>query len=54
MIFPKSKQDLIKVVKIINENKLELTIIGSGSNVLVSDKGIRGAVISLKNSLIKI
>ncbi len=54
MIFPKSKQDLIKVVKIINENKLELTIIGSGSNVLVSDKGIRGAVISLKNSLKKI
>ena len=51
MIFPKSKQDLIKVVKIINENKLELTIIGSGSNVLVSDKGIRGAVISLKKPL---
>ena len=51
MIFPKSKQDLIKVIKIINENKLQLTILGSGSNVLVSDDGIRGAVISLKNSL---
>ena len=51
MIFPKSKQDLIKVIEIINENKLQLTILGSGSNVLVSDKGIRGAVISLKNSL---
>ena len=51
MIFPKSKQDLIKVVEIINENKIQLTILGSGSNILVSDNGIRGAVISLKNSL---
>ena len=51
MIFPKSKQDLIKVIEIINENKIQLTILGSGSNILVSDNGIRGAVISLKNSL---
>jgi len=51
MIFPKSKQDLIKVIEIINDNKIQLTILGSGSNVLVSDNGIRGAVISLKNSL---
>ena len=51
MIFPKSKQDLIKVIEIINDNKIQLTILGSGSNVLISDNGIRGAVISLKNSL---
>ena len=51
MIFPGSKQDLIKVIEIINKNKIQLTILGSGSNVLVSDNGIRGAVISLKNSL---
>ena len=51
MIFPKNKQDLIKIIKIINENKIQLTILGSGSNVLVSDDGIRGVVISLKNSL---
>ena len=51
MIFPKTKQDLIKAIEIINENKIQLTILGSGSNVLVSDDGIRGAVISLKNSL---
>ena len=51
MIFPKNKQDLRKVIEIINENKIQLTILGSGSNILVSDNGIRGAVISLKNSL---
>jgi UDP-N-acetylmuramate dehydrogenase len=51
MIFPGTKQDLIKVIEIINKNKIQLTILGSGSNVLVSDNGIRGAVICLKNSL---
>ena len=51
MSFPGSKQDLIKVIEIINKNKIQLTILGSGSNVLVSDNGIRGSVISLKNSL---
>ena len=30
MIFPKNKQDLIKIIKIINENKIQLTILGSG------------------------
>ena len=51
MIFPKNKADLIKTIQIINEDKIQLTILGSGSNVLISDKGIKGAVISLKNSL---
>ena len=51
MIFPKSKKDLISVIEIINENKTNVTILGSGSNILVSDNGIRGAVISLKKSL---
>ena len=51
MIFPKNKQDLINAIKIINESKMQLTILGSGSNVLISDNGIKGAVISLKNTL---
>ena len=51
MIFPKDKKDLIDAIKIINENKMQLTILGSGSNVLISDNGIKGAVISLKNTL---
>ena len=51
MIFPKNKKDLINAIQIINDNKMELTILGSGSNVLISDNGIKGAVISLKNTL---
>ena len=51
MVFPNNKEDLIRVIEIINENNIQLTILGSGSNILVSDNGIRGVVISLKKSL---
>ena len=51
MVFPNNKEDLIRVIEIINENNMQLTILGSGSNILVSDNGIRGVVISLKKSL---
>ena len=48
MIFPNNKEELIRSIEIVNENNMQLTILGSGSNILVSDKGIRGVVISLK------
>ena len=51
MIFPNNKEELIRLIEIVNENNMQLTILGSGSNILVSDKGIRGVVISLKKSL---
>jgi len=51
MIFPESKEELIRVIKIINENNAKLTILGGGSNILVSDNGIRGVVVSLKKTL---
>lgn len=51
MVFPNNKEDLIRVIEIVNENNMQLTILGSGSNILVSDNGIRGVVISLKKSL---
>ena len=51
MVFPNNKEDLIRVIEIINENNMQLTILGSGSNILVSVNGIRGVVISLKKSL---
>ena len=45
-------EDLKEILKIVNENKIKLQIIGNGSNVLVLDKGIRG--ITLKIQLEKI
>jgi UDP-N-acetylmuramate dehydrogenase len=47
----KSIEDIILIVKLTKKYDIDLTIIGNGSNVLVSDKGIRGIVleVELKN-----
>ncbi len=45
LIFPASIEEVVKVLKLIDELKIPLTILGNGSNVLVRDKGIRGAVV---------
>lgn len=39
--------ELSYILKYIKEKKMPITIIGNGSNILVSDKGIRGAVIKI-------
>lgn len=39
------KDELIEVVKIARAHNVPITILGSGSNVLISDEGIRGIVI---------
>ncbi len=40
-----NKKDLINVVKEARKNKLNYFILGTGANILVSDKGFRGLVI---------
>lgn len=45
LITVKSKDELANVVEIIWDNNINYTILGGGSNVLVSDKGFRGAVV---------
>jgi len=44
---PVDVEDLVAVLKFVDENKIHKTIFGNGSNALVTDKGIRGIVISL-------
>lgn len=44
---PHSAKEIQKVVEICREEKLPYFILGNGSNLLVSDKGYRGAVIQL-------
>ena len=44
-----NEQDLQNVIKFSNENNIELTILGNGSNVLISDKGIAGIVVITSN-----
>ena len=45
LIFPSTTEEVVKILKLINQLKMPVTILGNGSNVLVRDKGIRGAVI---------
>ena len=39
-----NEKDLQNVIEYSNENNIELTILGNGSNVLISDNGIQGIV----------
>lgn len=47
-IIPADKEELIKTIQILNECNVKWKVIGNGSNILVSDKGYSGAVISIK------
>lgn len=46
-IIPESREQLRQVMHILHENQVPWMQLGRGSNLLVSDKGIRGAVIKL-------
>ncbi len=46
-IAPESEEEALGAIKFLNENKLPYEIIGNGSNLLVSDEGIRGCVLCL-------
>lgn len=46
--------DLAAVIKVLNKFNVQFFIIGNGSNLLVSDKGIRGAVIKLGGEFLDI
>ena len=41
-------EELKEILKIANQNKIKLQIMGNGSNVLVLDKGIRGITLKLQ------
>ncbi len=46
LLTPSAKQ-LPEVMRILNKHRCPVTVIGNGSNLLVGDKGIRGAVIEI-------
>jgi UDP-N-acetylenolpyruvoylglucosamine reductase len=48
---PKNTVELETIIRIANEYSIPFTILGDGTNVLISDKGIRGFVISMKSFL---
>ncbi|MBS8263367.1 UDP-N-acetylmuramate dehydrogenase [Mesobacillus boroniphilus] len=51
LIEPSSIENLRKAVEVIKDSGVKWTVIGRGSNLLVSDKGIEGVVIKLGSGL---
>ena len=49
-----SKEDLKEILKFANENNIQITVLGNGSNVLVQDKGIKGITLIIKIEKIEI
>jgi len=50
MVYPENRYELSTLLKYANENKIPAIFIGSGSNLLVWDKGFDGFVISLRKT----
>lgn len=53
-IEPADREDLINILQYFIDHNYPWMILGQGSNTLVSDDGIRGAVINIENALSKI
>ena len=51
---PKDKKQLIEFFNENKKNKLEITILGAGSNTLIRDNGVKGVVIKLGPNFSKI
>lgn len=51
LVIPSSQDDLINAVKIIRGERVPLFLMGNGSNLLVSDDGVRGAVIQIAGGM---
>lgn len=49
-----NRQEISDIIKYAKQNKIPLHIIGNGSNILVSDEGIRGIVLKIDLKGIKI
>ena len=53
-ILPNKNSQISDIIKLIKKNDIKYYFLGSGSNILITDKGIRGAIVSLKKSSKKI
>jgi UDP-N-acetylmuramate dehydrogenase len=53
-IEPADREDLVAVLAYLRDRRVPYVVLGCGSNVLVSDSGIRGAVINLEHGLARV
>ena len=53
-VYPKDISDIKNILMFCNSRSIPVTILGGGTNVLISDKGIRGVILNLKHELCSI
>lgn len=51
MVIPRCIEELVEAINICKKNDIDYYIMGNGTNLLVSDKGIRGVVIKISEGL---
>jgi UDP-N-acetylmuramate dehydrogenase len=51
LIFPASMDEVKNVFDLLHEYEIPFTVLGNGSNVLVLDKGIRGAIVKFNSPM---
>lgn len=54
LIMPNTIEQILNVLKLVKENDLAYMVIGNGSNLLVSDEGIRKVIVKLHKNFSKI
>lgn len=54
LIKVETQNEIQEVLKFVNKNKIPFTIIGNGTNILVSDNGIKGIVLKININNLKI
>ncbi|EOD00422.1 UDP-N-acetylmuramate dehydrogenase [Caldisalinibacter kiritimatiensis] len=51
MVLPGNIEEITKAIRICKENNIDYYLVGNGTNLLVTDKGIRGVVIKVEKNL---
>ena len=54
LVFPETEAELVWLAACAKENNLPITVVGTGTNLLVRDKGIRGITVALFSAFKKI
>lgn len=54
MIIPNNENEVVEAVRLCRENNIDFFIMGNGTNLLVKDGGLRGAVIKINEGLNKV
>ncbi|MFF2876759.1 UDP-N-acetylmuramate dehydrogenase [Gottfriedia sp. NPDC057991] len=51
LVIPKTVNEIKEIINLANEHNVNVTVIGRGSNLLVSDQGIEGVLIKISDCL---